>query len=119
MLEKEPIVTVYYNARCSKCRESLCILEEKGARVEVIEYMKTPLTREELENLVKMLNITPFDLIRTGEEVYKSILNKRSKSGYDWIEAMLKYPQLMQRPIVVKNKRAVIGRPPQKVLDLQ
>jgi arsenate reductase (glutaredoxin) len=119
MLEKEPIVTIYYNSRCSKCRESLCILEEKGVEVEVIEYMKTPLSRDELEKLVKLLNIAPFDLIRTGEEIYKIMLSKRSKQSYDWIGAILKHPQLMQRPIVVKNKRAVIGRPPQKALDLQ
>ena len=119
MLEKESITTIYYNARCSKYRESLCLLEDNGNEVEVIEYMKTPLTRDELEKLVEMLNIMPFELVRTGEEVYKSKLNKQSKSNYDWIGAMLKYPQLMQRPIVVKNKRAVIGRPPQKVLNLQ
>ncbi len=118
MLEEESLVTIYFYAKCSKCRESLCLLEENDERVELVEYMKKALTREQLTALIEQLQITPFDLVRTKEEIFQKKFSKRSKSRFDWIGAMIKYPELMERPIVVKNKRAVIGRPPSKVLDL-
>jgi len=86
--------------------------------VEVVEYMKDTLTREQLTALIDLLKIAPYDLVRTKEEIFQKKFGKRSKTRYDWIGAMIKYPELMERPIVVKNKRAVIGRPPSKVLDL-
>jgi arsenate reductase len=109
---------IYHNPRCSKSREVLTILQENNCEIEIIEYLKTPPSILELKELLAKLNIKPQDLIRKNEEEYKSSFSEKSFTDEEWIEIMHKYPKLIERPIVVLGKKAVIGRPPVLVLDL-
>lgn len=83
-----------------------------------MEYMKTPVSREELESLIATLGIKPYDLLRKGEKIYKEAYSKKDANSFDWIGAMIEHPQLMERPVVIQGKKAVIGRPPELVLEL-
>lgn len=109
---------IYHNPRCSKSRETLQLIEESGAQVEVVEYLNTIPSKEELTQLVEQLGIRPEQLIRKGEEVYKVHFKGKELSDAEWIDAMVTYPKLIERPIVVKGNKAVLGRPPQNVLEL-
>ncbi len=109
---------IYHNPRCSKSRNTLNIITEKGSDVTVVEYLKTPPTKEELKDLLKKLNIPAKDLIRKGEQIYKDNFKGKELSEDEWIDAMVEYPKLIERPIVVNGDKAVIGRPPEKVLEI-
>lgn len=109
---------IYHNTRCSKSREGLCVLEDLGSEVEIVEYTKTPLSEEELADLIRKLGIRPKELVRTKEEIYKEKFADRKMTPKQWIKAMIKYPELMERPIVVKGDQAVIGRPASLILSL-
>jgi arsenate reductase (glutaredoxin) len=111
-------VAIYHNPRCSKSRATLALLQECGAAPTVIEYLQTPPTAIQLRALVDTLGIRPEELVRKGEEIFKSKYSGKSLSDAQWIEAMLQHPILIERPIVVVGERAVIGRPPQNVLTL-
>lgn len=112
-------LTIYHNPRCSKSRQALALLEERGLAPEVILYLQQPPSAERLENLVKLLGITPRALLRTGEAVYKELnLADPELSDQQIIDAMAAHPKLIERPIVVKGERAVLGRPPENVLEL-
>ena len=110
--------TIYHNPRCSKSRETLALLEQHGANPHVIEYLKTPPTAAELETIIARLGIEPEQLVRKGEAVYKSSFADQSLTGAQWIEAMVANPVLIERPIVLKGDRAVLGRPPENVKTL-
>ena len=112
------IMKIYHNPRCSKSRDSYNLLVEKGLEFETVEYLKDPLTREELKALLAKLNIPAKDLVRKGEEIFKENFKGRELSEEEWIEAMVEYPKLIERPIVVKGNKAVIGRPIEKVIEL-
>ena len=112
------MTTLYHNPRCSKSREALEILNEKGEEVNVIHYLKTPPTTDELRNLISLLKIKPIDLIRTQEAEWKENFKDKNLSDDELIEAMIAFPKLIERPIVVKNSKAIIGRPPQKIIDI-
>ncbi len=109
---------IYHNPRCSKSRNTLNIITEKGANVTVVEYLKTPPTKEELKDLLKKLNIPAQELIRKGEQDFKDNFKGKNLSEEEWIDAMIKFPKLIERPIVVNGDKAVIGRPPEKVLEI-
>lgn len=110
---------VYHNPRCSKSRETLALLRDKGLEVDVVEYLNTPPSAEELRTLVKKLNITPLEMMRDNEATFKELqLNDGSHSDEQLIEAMAKHPILIQRPIVIHGNKAVIARPPEKVTSL-
>ena len=111
-------VTIYHNPRCSKSREALKLLEEQGADVEVVKYLDTPPSKEELKSLLKMLGISARKLMRTKEAIYKELGLKEVEDEEKLIEAMVEHPRLIERPIVIKDGKAVIGRPPQKVIEL-
>jgi arsenate reductase (glutaredoxin) len=111
-------VTLYHNPRCSKSREALALLEARGIEPRIVEYLKTPLSAPELTSLVKQLGIRAEQLVRKGEEIYKSRYAGRSLTEAEWIEAMTEHPILMERPIAVKGSKAVIGRPPENVTKL-
>jgi len=109
---------IYHNSRCSKSRDSFNLLTEKGIEFETVEYLKTPLTKEELTDLLAKLNIPAKDLIRKGEAEFKDNFKGEELSEKQWIDAMIQFPKLIERPIVVKGDKAVIGRPIEKVIDL-
>ena len=112
-------ITFYHNPRCSKSRQTLELLRERGIEPTVVEYLKTPPDRAGLEAILDLLGLEPRDLIRSGEAEYREAgLDDPSLSRDALIDAMLKYPKLIQRPIVVANGRAAIGRPPERVLEI-
>jgi arsenate reductase len=109
---------IYHNPRCSKSRQTLSIIKEHGIEPEIIKYLNDTPTKEELTTLIEQLGIAPHDLIRTNEKIYKEKFKGKSLSDEEWVEAMVEYPKLIQRPIVVSEGKAVLGRPPEKVLTL-
>lgn len=109
---------ILHNPRCSKSRETLKLIEDAGKEVEVIEYLNDTPSVSELKSIIEKLGIKPLDLVRKGEDVYKDNFKGKTLSDDEWIEAMVKYPKLIERPIVISGKQAVIGRPPQNVLEL-
>jgi len=109
---------IYHNNRCSKSRDSFNLLTEKGIDFETIEYLKTPLNKKELEALLKKLAIPAKDLIRKGEADFKANFKGKELTEAQWIDAMVTYPKLIERPIVVKGDKAVIGRPIENVMEL-
>lgn len=110
--------TIYHNPRCSKSRSALAILEEKGIQPAVVEYLKTPPTREELRAILKKLDMKPEQIVRKGEDVYKQKFAGKALSDQQWLDALAQNPILIERPIVVKGDKAVLGRPPENVLAL-
>ena len=112
-------VTIYHNPRCSKSRQTLELLQSRGIKPEIIEYLKTPPGKSRLKDILKMLKLEPRELMRKNEDEYKKAKLENPKLGKDeLIEAMVKYPILIERPIVVANGKAAIGRPPEKVLEI-
>jgi arsenate reductase len=117
MQDNQPII--YHNPRCSKSRETLKILEDNGHSPKIIEYLIQPNSNNQIRSLINMLGIAPRDILRTGEEAYKTLnLADHSISDDDIIEAIRQHPVLLERPIVINGKKAVIGRPPVRVLDI-
>lgn len=103
---------IYHNPRCSKSRQTLELLHDKGIETEVIEYLKTPPNATELKNILSGLNMEPRELIRKGQDEYKALgLDDESLSRDDLINAMIENPILIERPIVITNKGIAIGRP--------
>jgi arsenate reductase len=112
-------VTIYHNPRCSKSRMTLELLRSRSIEPEVVEYLKTPLSESELFSLLEMLKLSPRDLLRKGEAAYKEAgLDQDGVSDQQIIQAMVQYPVLIERPIVVANGKAAIGRPPENILDI-
>jgi len=110
-------LTIMHNPRCSKSREALQILEENGINAEIVKYLETPPTKEEIKELLKMLDINARDLMRTKEDVYKELHLKDITDEEKLIEAMAEHPRLIERPIIIKDGKAIIGRPPSKIVD--
>lgn len=112
-------VKIYHNPRCSKSRQTLEILNKKNLDIDIVEYLKSPLNINEISNLLEKLGYTARDLLRKGEDVYKNEnLSDKSLTEDFLIDMMSKNPILIERPIVVSNGKAVIGRPPEKVLEI-
>lgn len=109
---------IFHNPRCRKSRETLQILMDNNHNPEIIEYLKTPPSKNELKEVLKLLGSEPQDIIRKGEKEFKDNFKNKDLTDDQWIDAMLKYPKLIERPIVIGNKKAVIGRPPEKVKKL-
>ena len=111
---------IYYNPRCSKSRQTLQLLEDNNVQPEIIEYLKTPPSESELKDILKGLDMSPRELMRKGEAEYKeNNLADSSLSDEQLISAMLKYPKLIERPIVVTaDNKYALGRPPESVLDI-
>jgi len=109
---------IYHNPRCTKSRQTLALIQEKGEKPEIIEYLNQVPTKAELKKIIAMLGIRPEELIRKGEDDFKSLFKGKSLSDDQWIQAMVDFPKLIERPIVVKNGKAAIGRPPENVLAI-
>ncbi|SBT03351.1 putative oxidoreductase [Candidatus Accumulibacter aalborgensis] len=109
---------IYHNNRCSKSRAACQLIADQGVDAEIVDYLKTPPSREELRELLRKLGMNPAELVRRGESVFKEQYAGRSLSEEEWLDALVAYPILIERPIAVRGNRAVLGRPPEKVLDL-
>jgi arsenate reductase len=109
---------IYYNARCSKCREALSLLEQNKCEVSIREYLKTPPTQKELSGLLKKLGCQAEAIVRRSEALYREKYAGKTLSNAQWIKVLAENPVLIERPIVVNGEKAVIGRPPVLVLDL-
>ena len=109
---------IYHNNRCKKSRDTLEMIKKKTSKFQIIEYLKKPLQFKELKLIILKLNIKAIDIVRTQESIWKEKYKNKKMSDDDIIYAIIKYPNLMQRPIVTTNKKAIIGRPPENVLNL-
>ena len=112
-------IIIYHNPQCSKSRQTLEIIRKKGIKPEIILYLDKTFSPNELKDIIVKLGITPRDLLRKGESVYKeNNLKNLNLEDDDLIRAMIKHPKLIERPIVIADNKAIIGRPPEKVLEL-
>lgn len=112
-------VTIYHNPRCSKSRETLALLESRGLSVKVIEYLKSPPDRKQLTTILKLLHMRARDIIRKSEPAFHELgLDEETVTDGQMIDAMVTHPALMQRPIVLANGKAALGRPPEDVLKI-
>lgn len=111
---------IYHNPRCSKSRQTLHLLQERDAHVEIIEYLKTPPSAEELSELCHQMGIAPRELVRMKEPILKELGYSKNADLSDaaWCRLMAEHPKLIERPIVVYDDKVVLGRPPEKVLDI-
>jgi len=112
------MIKIYHNPRCKKSRAGLQHLQSKGVEFEVIEYLKTPFTGDELKDVLMKMNIKPFDLVRMQEEVYKKQLKGKEFTDDEWVKILLENPKLIKRPIVVKEYKAVWADPPEEMDEL-
>jgi len=112
-------ISIYHNPRCSKSRQTLALLEENGVQADIVEYLKTPPTAADLATVIEQLGFSARQLLRKGEAVYKELnLKDESLSDEHLIQAMCDNPKLIERPIVIHNGKAKIGRPPESVLEI-
>ncbi len=112
-------VKIYHNPRCSKSRQTLQLLKEQGIEPEIIEYLKTPPSAEELDDILQKLAIEPRELMRKKEAEYKTTgMNDEALDRESLIKGMVTTPKLIERPIVLANDKAAIGRPPENVLTI-
>lgn len=109
---------MYHNPRCRKSREALQILQEKGVDVEIVEYLKEPPSAKELKATLKKMGVKPMDIIRKNEQIFRDNFKGKEYSDEEWIDILTKNPKLIERPIAIEGDRAVVGRPPEKVLEL-
>jgi len=110
--------TIYHNPRCRKSRETLAILEEKSVDIEVIKYLEDTPNEKELEKILAKLHLNPQDILRKGESLFKENFKGLNLNDHEWIKVMVENPKLIERPIVVKGNKAIIGRPPSNVEEL-
>jgi len=112
------MITIYHNPRCSKSREGVCFLEDKGIEFETVKYLDEKITLEELTNILKKLNCNPIELVRTKEPFWKENYKDKNLSDEEIIAIMVENPILIERPIIINGDKAVIGRPIEKVLTI-
>lgn len=111
------MIQVYHNTRCSKSREACSILQDENIEFETIEYLKTPPTQKKIKELLKMLGIKAEELVRKSEPLYKENYSAKKLTEAQWIKVMADNPILIERPIIVKGDKAIIGRPIEKVAE--
>jgi arsenate reductase len=106
-------LTIFHNPKCGKSRAALALIEARGVAPRIVEYLKTPPTRAELKAILDKLGMKPEQLLRKGEEIFKSEYAGKTLTDAQWIDAMVKHPILIERPIVIRGNRGVLGRPPE------
>lgn len=111
-------MTIYHNPRCRKSRETLKIINEHGIEPQKILYLDDVPSQKQLKEILKKLSLTAENIVRKTESIYKEKFKSKTLTEKEWIQAMIKYPKLIQRPIVVKGSKAIIGRPPSNVMTL-
>lgn len=112
------MITIYHNPRCGKSRDCLAFLETSNKKFEIIKYLETPLSLNELKEIIRKLNINPLELIRKNETIWKENFKGKELTDSEIIQAMVDYPILMERPIVVYNDKAIIARPLDKINEI-
>lgn len=111
-------IVIYHNARCSKSRSACELIAARGVDARIIDYLNEPPSKEELRGLLKKLGMRPAELVRRGEDVFKAHFAGKTLNDDQWLDALATYPILIERPIVVRGEKAVIGRPTQNVQEL-
>lgn len=112
------MIKIYHNNRCSKSRHGIALLENSGKEYEVIKYLEDVPTEKELAEIIKLLKITPIQLVRKTEKIWKEEFKGKDLSDNEIIKAMINNPKLIERPIVINGNKAVIGRPTESILDI-
>jgi arsenate reductase len=112
------MIKIYHNPRCGKSREGLAILDNSGHEFEIIKYLEEVPTKKELAAILKILDIPPLELVRTNEAVWKEKYKGKTMSDDELITAMIQNPKLIERPIVIRDQKGVVGRPPEKIKNL-
>jgi arsenate reductase len=112
------MIKIYHNPRCSKSRQGLEILEKSGKEFEIIKYLDNKLSEKELEEIIQLLNLSPIDLVRKNEKIWKEHFKGKELSDKEIIKAMIENPKLIERPIVINKNKAVIGRPAATILEI-
>lgn len=113
-----PAFKIYHNPRCGKSRATLALLRDNGIEPEIVEYLKQPPSAAELKSILAALGMKPEQLVRRGEDVFKTTYAGKTLTDAQWIDALVKHPILIERPIVISGQRAVLGRPPENVFEL-
>lgn len=109
------MLKILHNPRCSKSRQTLGIIKDKGIEVQIIEYLKKNPTKEEIQDILSKLDKKPQEIIRKGEAIFKENFKGKEFSDEEWLTILVENPKLIERPIVFDEKKAVIGRPPESV----
>tara|TARA_B100000795_G_scaffold68591_1_gene47586 strand:+ start:2318 stop:2659 length:342 start_codon:yes stop_codon:yes gene_type:complete len=112
------MIKIYHNPRCRKSREGLAILENSNKKFEIVRYLDNIPSEETLKNIIKLLDIQPIQLIRKTEPIWKEHFKGKELSDNEIIKAMIANPKLIERPIVISNNKAVIGRPPENIINI-
>ncbi|UTD14748.1 arsenate reductase (glutaredoxin) [Tenacibaculum mesophilum] len=112
------MIKIYHNPRCSKSRQGLEIIENSGKEYETVKYLDTIPSTEELKGVISLLNISPIDLVRKNEKIWKEEYKGRELSDAEIIKALVDNPKLIERPIVINGNKAVIGRPPENIKEI-
>jgi len=112
------MIKIYHNPRCTKSRQGLEALEKSGEQFEIVKYLENIPTKDELRKILAYLNIPAENLVRKNEAIWKENFRGKKLSEEEILDAMIQYPKLIERPIVIKNNKAVIGRPIEKIYDL-
>jgi len=109
---------IYHNPKCSKCREAYKLIESKGKKAEIVDYLNHPPTVETLKVIIDLLGIKPLDLFRKKETLFIEKFKDKSHTDQQWLKILSQNPILIQRPIVINGNKAIIGRPVERVLDI-
>lgn len=112
------MIKIYHNPRCTKSREGLKILEKSGQNFEVIKYLEDIPSKKELKEIIRVLGIKPEQLLRKNEAIWKENFKGKTLSDDQVLDAMIQYPKLIERPIIINENKAVIGRPSQNILKI-
>lgn len=112
------MIKIYHNNRCRKSREGLQLLEKSGKQFEIVNYLENVPSLKDLKNIVDLLGIAPIELVRKNEAIWKTEFKNRDLTDNEILEAMFKFPKLIERPIVINGNKAAIGRPPTKILEI-
>ena len=112
------MIKIYHNPRCSKSRQGVEILENSGKEFEIVAYLDAVPSQEELTEIIRLLDITPIQLVRKTEKIWKENFKGKELSDKEIIKAMLENPKLIERPIIINNQKAVIGRPSENILTI-
>jgi arsenate reductase len=112
------MIKIYHNPRCGKSREGLSILEKSGKQFEIIKYLEDIPTKAELKEVISLLNISAEKLVRKNEAIWKELFKGKSLTDEEVVDAMIAHPKLIERPIVINGNKAIIGRPPECIIEI-